>query len=175
MHGRFCQLMRRWLRSDRATAALEFGLTVPTLLLFIGGIVEFGRAFQVYAVVNRLAAQYAIVWADCSDPSNTGVCSTEMTNYTAANAIANIAPQLVASRLTLQMFQVLMSGTTPTIVYAYPTGATLSTAQATLSSGQSAVIVTASYSHTLVYFSALMTPFLGSHLTPAYTIVQLKS
>jgi len=172
-------LRRGWLSSKRATAATEFALIAPVLLLFIGGVVEFGRIFEAYSVTNRLATQYAIAYADCSDyPA--GTCSTEISNYTAANAIANFAPQLVASQLTLQMFQLSMSGTTPTIVYAYPTGATLSAAQtaaaqAAFSNGQSGVLVTATYTHSLIFFSAIMSTYLGRYLTPTYTVTQLKS
>jgi Flp pilus assembly protein TadG len=165
--------------SKRATAGTEFALIAPILLLFAGGIVEFGRVFVVYEAVNQLATQYAIAWADCSD-TPAGTCSTELSTYTAANAITNIAPQLQSANLSLKMFQILMSGTTPTIVYSYPGGASLTTAQiavaqSTFSNGQSGVIVSATYTHSLAFFPTLMTPFLGAHLTPAYTIAQLKS
>jgi Flp pilus assembly protein TadG len=175
------KLAKRWLRSRRATAGIEFALIAPVLILFTGGIVEFGRIALVYETVNRLATQYAIAWADCSDTPQ-GTCSTEISNYTAANAIANIAPQLQnpSVNLSLQMFQVQMSGTTPTVVYAYPSGASLSTsqtalAQATFTNGQSGVIVTAQYTHSLIYFQSLMTQFLSTKLTPTYTVAQLKS
>lgn len=72
-----------------------------------------------------------------------------------------------------------MSGTTPGVVYAYPTGATLSAsqttaAQAAFESGQVGVLVTLSYQHSIEFFSALMTPHLSSRLNPSYTVTQLK-
>ena len=154
-------------------------MIVPIIVLLFAAIVEFGRIFQVYAATNRLATQYAIAWADCSDDP-AGTCQTELGYYTSSYTIANIAPQLTASALTLTMFEVQMSGTTPTVVYAYPSGATLTAAQtsaatATFGSGQTGVIVTASYAHTLIFFSTLMTPYLGAALNPTYTVVQLKS
>jgi hypothetical protein len=36
------------------------------------------------------------------------------------------------------------------------------------------VVVTATYSHSLQFFPTLMTPYLGSLLSPSYTVVQLK-
>jgi Flp pilus assembly protein TadG len=172
------KLIRSWTRAERATAAIEFALIVPVLLLLMAGIFEFGRAFQVYEAVNRLVAQYAIAWADCSD-TPVGTCSTELSAYTAGNAIANIAPQLKSANLTLQMFQISMSGTTPTVVYAYPAGGSMSAAQiaaakAAFTNGQSAVVVSATYTHSLI-FATLMTSFLSNYLTPTYTVVQLKS
>jgi len=169
---------RFWV-SRNAAAASEFALILPIIVLMFAAIVEFGAIFQVYAAVNRVATQFAIAWADCSD-SPAGTCQTELNTYTAASTIANFAPQLTASKLTLTMFEVTMSGTTPTIVYAYPSAATLNAgqtlaAQASFSSGQTGVVVTASYTHTLQFFSTLMTPFLGANLTPTYTVAQLKS
>jgi len=72
-----------------------------------------------------------------------------------------------------------MSGTTPTVVYAYPSGSTLTASQVTaaqgvLTDGQSGVVVTATYNHTLQFFQILMTPYLASALTASYTAVQLK-
>jgi Flp pilus assembly protein TadG len=171
-------LISRWLRSTDGTAAIEFALVAPLLLLLAGATVEFGGILKVYNATDRLAAQYAISWADCSDlPA--GTCQTELATYTAAATISNVAPQLTPANLTLKMFQLQMSGSTPTVVYAYPSGATLTSqqttaAQAVLQSGQSGVLVTASYQHSLNLFSVLMTSYLASKLNPSYTVVQLK-
>jgi Flp pilus assembly protein TadG len=171
--------LRRLWRSVEGTAAIEFALAAPLMLLVAGGIVEFGLIFKVYNGVDRLAAQYAIAWSDCSDyPA--GTCQTELANYTTSSAVSNIAPQLQPSNLTLQMFQVQMdNANNPSIIYSYPSTATLtaaqtSAAQAALSAGQVGVLVTASYQYSLQFFSTLMTPFLGAKLNPSYTIVQLK-
>lgn len=168
----------RWLCATDGTAAVEFALVAPLLLLLAGATVEFGSIFKVYNATDRLAAQYAISWADCSDYP-TGTCLTELASYTASATVANVAPQLVPANLTLQMFQVQMSGTTPVVVYAYPTGTTLtaaqtSAAQGVLQSGQSGVLVTATYQHSLNLFSVLMSSYLSSKLRPSYTVVQLK-
>ncbi len=166
-------------RSERGTAAIEFAIVVPVLILLFGGIVEIGRAFHVYNNVNRLAAQYAIAWSDCSDVP-AGTCSTELQSYSSANTIRNIVPAIKPASLTLLMFQVQMTGVVPTVVYAHPTGATLNAvelnaAQSTFKAGQSGIIVTARYTHQLEYFSAVMTPILQDALTLTYTVAQLKS
>lgn len=131
-----------------------------------------------YDQVNRLATQYAIAWADCAD-SPTGTCKTEMNDLAAPVAIANIFPLLQNSSITLQMFEITMNGATPSVVYAHPSGASLTAAQTTaaqasFTNGQYGVIVTASYSYSLVYFESVMTPFLGNALTSSYTVTQLK-
>lgn len=92
------------------------------------------------------------VWADCSD-SPAGTCNTELANYTASYAIGNIFPELTASATSLRIFQISMSGTTPSVTYAYPSGATLTTAettaaQAVVPSTQAGVVVTVTYTHT---------------------------
>lgn len=149
------------------------------MMLLAAGIVEIGLIFKVYDSTNRIAAQYASAWSDCVD-FPTGTCLLELSNYSTASAIKNVAPQLVQANVTLQMFEVQMASTTPVVVYAYPTGQAMtsdqtSAAQAAFSSGQTGVIVTVSYTHTLKFFSSIMTPFLGSLLTPTYTVAQLKS
>jgi Flp pilus assembly protein TadG len=170
--------LRNFLRSRSGTAAIEFAFIVPILLLMLAGVVEIGRLYQVWNATNRLASQYAIVYADCSDQP-VGTCSTELSALGSTNAISNIAPQLRTSLLSVTIFQVSMSGTTPTVEYAFPPGATLTASQVTaaqgvLSNGQVGIVVTATYNHTLQFFQAMMTPYLGSVLTASYTAVQLK-
>lgn len=168
-----------FFRADRGTAAIEFAIVVPVLILLVGGIAEIGRAFQIYNNVNRLAAQYAIAWSDCTDVP-AGACSTELLTYSSSATIKNIVPALKPASLALGMFQVQMNGTTPAVVYAYPVGTTLTSAeiaaaQSTLKAGQSGIVVTASYSHQLEYFKSAMEPILGNPVTMTYTVVQLKS
>ncbi|KQT07480.1 hypothetical protein ASG40_14240 [Methylobacterium sp. Leaf399] len=169
----------RFPASRRGSAAIEFAAVVPIMILLAAGIVECGAVFQVYNQTNRLATQYAIVWSDCRD--DTTSCQTELNTYTPDAAKGNVAPQLSPSRITLQMFQVRMSGTTPQVVYAYPAGATPTAAQIdavqkTVPDRQTGVIVTATYRHSLMFFSALAAPFLdAAALAPSYTVTQLKT
>jgi Flp pilus assembly protein TadG len=169
---------RNFMRSRSGSSAIEFSFIAPVLVMMIAGVVELGRLFVVYDGTNRLATQYAIVYADCSDVP-AGTCNTELTALGSTSAISNIEPQLLTSLLSVTMFQVSMSGTTPTVVYSYPSGSTLTASQVTaaqgvLTDGQSGVVVTATYNHTLQFFQTLMTPYLASALTASYTAVQLK-
>jgi Flp pilus assembly protein TadG len=166
------------LRSRSGTAAIEFAFIVPILLLMMAGVVEIGRLYQVYNATNRLVTQYAIAYADCSDRP-VGTCGTEISAFGSTNAISNIVPQLQTSRLSVSIFQVSMSGTTPSVEYAYPSGASLTASQVTaaqgvLSNGQAGIVVTATYNHSLQFFQTLMTPYLASLLTISFTAVQLK-
>jgi Flp pilus assembly protein TadG len=180
------------LRRRRATAAVEFAVILPLMMLLVGGIVEFGRLFQVYNATNRLATQYALAWANCSESSTdtNGVCSTELSSYITANAIGNVAPQLTLSDLTLTMAEFTVTqGGTATAIYsggysgvnaAQLADATTRAASAfTLFPGPAAVqyvvVVEAKYAHSLDFFETLMEPFLGSYLNPACTAIQLKS
>ena len=165
-------------RDRRATAAIEFVFVLPVLLSVFAGVIEFGRGWQVYGAVNRLATRYAASWADCNDQPS-GACGTEMALYTPAAAMKNIAPQLT-NATTLRMVEVTISGTVASVLYATPSGATLTPAELAIArsvipSGQTGVIVTVTYQHTLVFFQQLMTPFLGASRTITYTVAQLKS
>ena len=168
-----------FIRSTRGNAALEFALVVPVMLLLGAGIVEFGLAFHVYNQTNRLATQYALVWSDCQDKVVN--CQTEMNSYATDAAKTNVAPQLTPSGITLRMYQVTMVGVVPTVIYANPGGTTpdlneIAAALKTIPNGQTGVIVTATYGHSLMFFPDIMGAFLsGSNLTPSYTVAQLKT
>ena len=173
--------MRRllnFLKAEGATSAIEFAFVAPVMLLMAAGITEIGRYYSVYDASNLLADQYASAWADCTDVP-TGTCATELSTFSSASTIANIVPELTPSQTTLSMFQITMVGTTPTVVSSYPSGAALSGSQSAaaasaFTSGQSGVVVTVSYNHSLVYFPAAMASILGSVLNISYTVVQLK-
>ena len=53
----------RIIRDRRGSTAVEFALTMPVLLLFIGGVVDFGRAFYYQTELSqalRSGMQYAL-------------------------------------------------------------------------------------------------------------------
>jgi Flp pilus assembly protein TadG len=169
--------IRRFLRDRAGTAAVEFAIIVPVMVLMAAGSVEIGHAFQAYDAVNRLATQYAFTWSDCSD-SPTGTCLTDLNLYTTSSSLANIAPQLITSSISLRMFRVTVVGSSVNVVYAYPTGQTLTTAETTaatsvIANGASGVVVSVSYVYHLVAFSTLLSPVIGSSFPMAFTVVQI--
>ena len=170
-------LHRRFARENRGSVAVEFAIISPVMLVMLGGIYEIGHAFQALTAVNELASQYAISWADCSD-NPTGTCNTELTQYNTAGAISNVAPTLTASGVTVQMYQVKMSGTTPAVQY--PTGGSLtaaqiSAAQTSLQSGDTGVVVTVNYTYTVSLFGGFLSGVIPNSIPMSYTTVQLKA
>jgi len=169
---------REFIASRRGVAAVEFAFIAPVMILMAAGVYECGGIFQSLTAANRLASQYAIAWADCSD-SPVGTCNTELGLYDTASAIQNVAPQLTGP-VTLQMYQVAKTGTSLTVTYAYPNGATLSATQtaaanAVLASGQSGVVATVNYSYTLSIFSGVLSGMLPASIPMSYTVAQLKA
>lgn len=55
------ELARRLRRADEGQALVEFALVVPFLLVFIVGIVEFGRAWNMHQVLTDAAREGARV------------------------------------------------------------------------------------------------------------------
>ena len=161
------------------TAAVEFALIVPIMLAMVAGAIELGRAFQAYNAANRLATQYAFTWSDCSD-SPVGTCNTELSSFTSSSSLANIAPQLITNNISLRMFQVTVAGSNVNVIYAYPSGQTLTAAEqtaatSTLTNGQSGVVVSISYVHNLIAFANLMSSVIGPSYTMSFTVVQVKA
>jgi Flp pilus assembly protein TadG len=172
-------MIRRLIRSENGFAAIEFAILTPLMVLFMAGIVEFGRLYLVQDACNRLATQIAMTWADCSD-SPAGTCSTEMNNLISSYAVQNIAPELTYANISLSMFEVSVSGGAVSTIYIAPSGAALSTAQrnaatTVIASGQTGVVVTVTYSHSLAFFNSTMSSWLSGLLTPTFTVAQLKS
>jgi Flp pilus assembly protein TadG len=170
-------LHRRWLKSARGSAAVEFAFIAPIVIVILGGLYEVGCAFQALTAVNELASQYAISWADCLD-NPAGTCNTEMNLYKPAAAIGNVAPQLTAANTTVQMFQVTMNGTTPSVTY--PSGSTLNAvqtlaAQNAFLSGQTGVIVTVSYTYTVSLFPGVLSGIIPANFPMNFTVAQVKA
>lgn len=58
-------MRQRWQKgySEIGAAAVEFALILPILVLFVFGIVEFGRAFNAQVTITHAAREGARVWA----------------------------------------------------------------------------------------------------------------
>jgi hypothetical protein len=160
----------------------------------VAGIVEFGAILEVNTATNRLATQYALSWAGCTDiPAP--ACATEIASYTNAATINNLAPQLKIANLTLTMVEFNITngaatvyttaGTSYTggypsasntqIATATPAAVTAAAATESNSTTQWVVVVVAQYNHTLDFFGSFMGQFLNQALTTTYTVAQLKS
>ena len=188
--GAMTGLLSRFTHDRRATSALEFSFVLPVMLTLIAGMVEFGRWFQAYDGVNRLAARYAAVYSDCNDNPNNlqtspQACNTELTQYWPPAAIANIAPQLSNGTASIRMFEVQYSSAgVATIIYSYPPNATFTTAETaaatttiyTAGTQQTGVVVTVQYTYAAVFFPRLfqsLSPNATLNLT--YTVAQRKT
>ena len=188
---------RTFFKNRRGNAGTEFAFILPIMLLFIGGIVEFGRFFLAYNEANRLASRYAIVYADCSDSALDAAswCTSSahptfslQNTFASSVVLGNLVPQLTAGSVAVRMFYVTMSaaGAAQTYKNAYPVGATFdSPSTATvptnteLQSAKNAtsyggnpqagdvVVVTITYTHQLLFFSKIM----GSFLPPSLLTV----
>ena len=178
-------LFRRFLKDLRASAAVEFSFVLPIMLTLIAGTVEFGRWFQAYNDVNRLATRYASVYADCNDNSSLNACRTELALYWPTAAIGNIAPQLNNTNVTVRMFEVQYSSTgTASVIYAYPANATMTATETSAgttsiyNSGaqETGVVVTVQYPYVALFFPSLfqrMAP--NANLNLSYTVAQRKT
>ena len=56
---RLTDRLKTWRRDDRGQALVEFALIMPFLLLFLVGIVEFGRAWNQHQVITDAAREGA--------------------------------------------------------------------------------------------------------------------
>ncbi len=86
-------LERSTARRQRSQAIVEFALVAPLLLLFVFGVVDFGRVIYVYVTLNQAVnegARAAIV-ASAPLPSNTSV-ETAVKHHAVAVSLANPCP-----------------------------------------------------------------------------------
>ncbi len=64
--------MRSGSGQDDGTAAVEFALVVPLLLLLVFGIIDFGRAYQAKVELTHAAREGVRVWALTQDQTAAG-------------------------------------------------------------------------------------------------------
>ncbi len=51
--------LRAWILGERASATVEFAMVLPILMLFLFGIIEFGRVLSVQHLLNTAAREGA--------------------------------------------------------------------------------------------------------------------
>jgi len=100
---------RAW--RDRGSAAVEFALVMPVLLVLVLGIVEFGRAYNVQTTVSAAAREGARVMALQSSPSDARA---------AAVAAAAPAVTLSAGQISVSPSTCVGAAGTATVIVTYP-------------------------------------------------------
>ena len=83
--------MKRLINENRGQALVELALIMPILIMLLFGIIEFGRVFNAYLIVNnasREGARTASVGAD---------------NLTIINKVKQTVPNLDQSKLSVEI------------------------------------------------------------------------
>ncbi len=83
--------LRRFARSDRAVAAVEFAIIMPVLLLLFLGTFDAGNAIAIYAKVRSATYSLAAITNQYGSSSTSAISTTTMTAITAATG-AVLAP-----------------------------------------------------------------------------------
>lgn len=126
-------LLHRFARGESGAELIEFGLTMPLLLLVMLGIIEFGFMFHEYEVVTNAAREGARI--------------AVLPAYTADDAKTRATQYLVASGLKNAQIS-----PAPTVSAAAPVS---------LGGGKcvSAITVTVSYQHPVPFIGGIVTYF----------------
>lgn len=95
--SQFIETLRRLIRSDRATSAVEFALVTPLFLAMVLGIVVFGSHLTIIHGVQQLAAEAA-------RKSVAGLNDGERSDLALGYVAANVAsyPLLSADRVRVE-------------------------------------------------------------------------
>lgn len=91
-------MMRRLRRSERGAAMIEFAIVLPLLLLFICGIVDFGRALWAVNLLTSAARQGGR-WAAAQDQPSTAEIDSVV--LAAIPSTVPISSSLSASNVTV--------------------------------------------------------------------------
>jgi hypothetical protein len=111
------QRLKNSLREEKAQEIAEAAIVLPLFFLFLGAILWFGRAFNIYATVNRAAREAA----QAAAAPTCGSCGNAFSN---ATAIQNnvVSPVLRAAHLDPTLVKnfalnnvVLNPSSTPTV------------------------------------------------------------
>lgn len=79
--------------SERGASAAELAIVLPVLLLVIGGIIDFGRAFAAQMAITQAAREGArMVALNYSSADVTSRVNTAATGFTVATTIVTACP-----------------------------------------------------------------------------------
>lgn len=155
---------QRFATDERGVAAVEFAFVLPLLLVLLAGALELRAAWQAARSVNTLAAQAALVIADCKTTNPSG-CAGEAQQI--SNAVGWLAPQLERSRLTIDAAELTRTGGAAKLVSGSQdlANALGPAALARFREGQTGIAIRVTYSHLPTAFAS----FLGSAFTEKLT------
>ena len=130
---------RRFLRAESGAEMIEFGLTLPLLLLLVSGMVEFGFLLQQYEVVTNAAREGARI----------AVLPTYAPSQTARvnNATARVNQYLTNAGLNQSLAGITVGAPVSNVLAAPATGCVWS------------VPVTVTYPHPLPFLRGIMSYF----------------
>jgi Flp pilus assembly protein TadG len=149
-------LLRRLVRSDAGSELIEFGLTLPLLLLLVLGMFEFGFMLQEYEVLTNAAREGARVAAL---PTYSATDTARVNNAT-----ARINDYLTAGGLTASSATKCVGNLTPpTAPGTGCAGAAVTAPLAAPATGcVSTIAVTVSYPHSVIFVRGIFSLFGGS-------------
>jgi len=173
-------LLRRFRRDDRAIAAIEFAIIVPVVLALAATTLEFGMYYRALDAVNKLAAQYAIAWADCAGATE---CQAEANVFSSTTLANNLTSgSLVAANLSFRLYQAKRQNSTtlyaPTVAIPSATVPDSNEKAAILNKVETnekfGVVVTITYTHVPQFFASTANAFLAPYLTIRARVAQLQ-
>lgn len=117
--------MRTRVRSERGAELVEFGLTLPLLLLLVLGIIEFGFMFQEYEVVTNAAREGARLGSLIPSAGYTRAeAEARAMDYLRAGGLnsaqATPAPTVVPSQIAITGTGKCIPVVTATVTYQHP-------------------------------------------------------
>jgi len=167
--------IRRFAVSRRATAAIEFAIIMPVLLILFLGSYDAGNAIAVYAKVRAATYSLAAItnqYGDGTNPNYSPISTTTMTAITGAGA-AILAPYS-STPITLVISQIkATSSTAQTLSWSYsPTTGAALTAAPTLPSNFASNSCNSTYPcyFILASVSYSFTPMFGAFMTGPITL-----
>lgn len=117
--------LRIRMRSERGAELIEFGLTLPLLLLLVLGIIEFGFMFQEYEVVTNAAREGARLGTLIPSAGYTRAEAEQRAmDYLLAGGLkaaqATPAPTVVPSQVAITGTGKCIPAVTATVSYQHP-------------------------------------------------------
>lgn len=92
-------LFRRFWRSTDGAAAVELAILLPTILLFVFGIYEFGRLFWIQSSL-QFAVEQAGRWAIANKAASAASIQTQCDNFLANVRLSSVTCNVTTTTIT---------------------------------------------------------------------------